>query len=619
MKEINEVIKKITPEDTKYLASRLPLSKKTKKDIITAVTSIGGLHALLGSLDTDTLRVCKTVYEHREGITFVDIQRELKLDLAVIEKACETLSRCLLIYVTKNRQMLTTKMDKAHGIVEIAGQIHLSEPKAITDRLHKNFLHLEAQKIDAAFEHLGQDKNARDLLKRIASAGCILTLGSALETISARTAEQVISNLIAANMVHLVHGIMPEFNSYLILNERAAPLAAQWASLDDPVRPRVKNRYFLVHNLLLAFDVISTFGLFLTKQLEFRKIDLKRIADAMIPLRDLNGMELSPEETAQLAMYLLSRMGCLKMNKDIAAVSLAEIRADIERPLAILKRALKAINDEGHIDPNFKPPFDLPSYDYCRTVVKLLTKMKETSYRYFQITVLTGILSEKDKSSFSEAIMSTVLEAERFDTAMNLLCIAGVVDIDEGKISLSDIGRGMAGLMLKTYAPDGPAEEKPVIYVNPDFTLLIPTHDVSSETLYRILSYTDITKNDIIINAAISRASVVKALKRGMSAKLLIETLASFAKNQMPQNLSFLLQEWSDRTVNVSISHAIVLKASHPSFLDELTAVIAIEGAVQRISPHHAIVRKEHLDDIVKFARRKDAVISLFSQIDEED
>ena len=155
--------------------------------------------------------------------------------------------------------------------------------------------------------------------------------------------------------------------------------------------------------------------------------------------------------------------------------------------------------------------------------------------------------------------------------------------------------------------------------INPDFTLIIPAHELASETLYHLLTHTDITKNDVIINAVISKSAIVRAQKRGMSLSRFLEALELYSKNELPQNLDFLLREWSNQTININISQHILLTSSHPEFIDELMLGITKEGIVERISPTYAMVKKDYIDEIIKVARKKDAVISLFNELEEED
>jgi hypothetical protein len=620
MKEISETIKRISAEDLKDLAVRLELKTKSKKDLMGTLLTVTGMDAILRNLDTNSLRVLKLVYAFPEGITFIQIHKELKIEIQSIEKIIGNLGRNLLIYVIKNRQMLNIKQDKAYGISEVAELLNLTDPRALMDRLHKNFLNLEMQKQVHDPHKTVRDRNIRELFEFMAESGCIITLDAAREKLPTRSVDRILSSLLHQNLIYVYHAYQPEFNTYLVLNEKISPyIAGIPDAMSVPKHVRVRNRYFLLNNLLNAFDVISTFGLFLTKQMEFRKIDIRRIADSMLPIRDIAGNELTSENLAQLSIFILNRLACLKLNKDIAGISLAELKDDLEQPLLLLNRVLKCTENPSTYDPSFAPPFDLPTYDFSKSIIKLLHKMNSVTYRYMMITMLTKSISERDERSYAGSIMYINDEMERIWTAINFLCIAGIIDLTADTITLSDIGRQLANHILKTHSAEYAEPIRKSIYINPDFTLVIPTQEINSDILYHLMSHTDIVKNDLILNAVITRSSVVRAQKRGMSLAVFLESLESNSKNDLPQNLDFLLREWSNQTIMVKISHVILMKTSHPEFIDELLLGLAKAGIVERISGTHAIVKKDYIDEIIKLARKKDTVISLFNEMEDEN
>jgi hypothetical protein len=367
MKEISEIIKKISAEALKELAAHLNLKTKSKKELLGTLLTPTGIDSVLRNFDTTSLRVLKAVYDSPDGITFAQIIKELKIEIHTVEKISDTLTRNLLIYVTKNRQMLNTKQDKAYGITEFGELLNLSDVQMLTDRLYKNFLHLEIQKQNQDYNKILKDREIKDFLKFMAESGCIVSLDTAKEKLPSRSIDKILTSLIQQNVLSLHHLYQPEFNSYLLLNEKISPSVAAFHDREDTRKHlNVRNRYFLLNNLLHAYDIISTFGLFLTKQMEFRKIDIRRISDSMLPLKDIRGKDLPPEELAQLSMFFLNRMKCLKLNKVIAGISLADLQKDIEQPLALLKRVLKCVDDPPAYDSFFRPPFEMPQNEFSR-------------------------------------------------------------------------------------------------------------------------------------------------------------------------------------------------------------------------------------------------------------
>jgi hypothetical protein len=98
-----------------------------------------------------------------------------------------------------------------------------------------------------------------------------------------------------------------------------------------------------------------------------------------------------------------------------------------------------------------------------------------------------------------------------------------------------------------------------------------------------------------------------------------LAVLQRYARNEIPQNMSFLLAEWAQQTVQLSISEVMVLHSSHPSLIDELAFAELPDGVLQKISPNHAIVDRRHLDTLLRILHKKDAVLSLFEDDGDAD
>jgi len=194
----------------------------------------------------------------------------------------------------------------------------------------------------------------------------------------------------------------------------------------------------------------------------------------------------------------------------------------------------------------------------------------------------------------------------------------GVIDIHNGSLTLSDIGEEVFQSRTKTPREADTAVQKKAIYINPDFTMVIPLEEIESKSLYHLLAYVHILKHDVIMHVQIGKESIVKAKKRGMQLKKFLEILSALSKNEIPQNMKFLLNEWSRQTVELAVSSVILLKTSHPNFIDELIIGKMKHCVIDRISDTCAIIQKDCIDDIIKTGRKKDAVITLFADDDIE-
>ena len=78
MKTITETISKISNDDIKDLTHSLKIKSKSEKNISSALQNINGLNNLLSTLNADEIMFLRIVYSFKDGITFGQIEKELK-------------------------------------------------------------------------------------------------------------------------------------------------------------------------------------------------------------------------------------------------------------------------------------------------------------------------------------------------------------------------------------------------------------------------------------------------------------------------------------------------------------------------------------------------------------
>ncbi|MCU0847016.1 MAG: helicase-associated domain-containing protein [Spirochaetes bacterium] len=619
MKDLSEAISKLQPPEAKELSEKLKAKGTSQKDITTEMLTVTGMHRLLSSLSRDEFRVLQVVYGGGNGKTLGEIEKELKIGVPAIAAISKNLSKHSMVFAIKNRQLLNNKMDKIYAITELTGMINFVGQETIASRI-KRLTHLIPERMPGLQTKPAARNKKTDILAQILTSGCILSL-SELETHFTREdLDKNLPQMSENGLINLYHCYDPVYACYLTIGEGIDSESLGNAINGHPATGiNVHNRFFMLLCLLYAYDTISTYGLFLTKQFEFRKIDKRKIEESMTRIFDSVGSEVSPETTAQLALYVLNRMNCLRLNKDVATISLLKIEKELDQPPRLLVKTLKSLNTQNPDQKHFDPPFAIPSFEMIHSMIKILSKTGPTHQDFLKMMVVTELISFNENKQIEAAINHSRSETSKYREAINLLCMMGIIEIKNGLTVLSDIGLEISSFILRAHYETAEPESKKSIYINPDFTLIIPVNEVSSSDLYNLLTHTDIIKNDFVLHALISKASIVKARKRGMSFKKFLDTLKDHSKNELPQNLSFLLTEWSNQTINMDISYSILLKTSHPAFLDEISYGKMKNSIVERISEHYAIIKKEHIDEIVKAARKKDAVISLFTSFESED
>ena len=626
MKPIESIINKISEKELKGLAKILKIKKISVKEVLKSLTSYSGFELLLDKLDENELKLLKLIYKTKKPITFGEIEKKLNFENDLSETISNSLSKKLLLHSIKNRQLLNKKFDKIFPIQEISAIANFTNNGSLQEHLNKLKIALKNQSAPSSLSL--KDQNQLNFLAYLINIGGIISFKEAQKEKSFNLSDEVLTEMIDKELIILCQNIDDLRISYLILNPKnvLAILKVVNRQKKSQKISYVNNNYCLLTNMLKTFDVISTFGLFLTKKTSFRIVDLNRIYEVMINLQTIEGNLFPVETTADLSLFLLKKIECLRIYRDTANVNLKKIKNNLSKPEVITKKILevfKIFNEKKSLHPALAEPFPIPTFEDMISFIEYLHQIKKISYERLKIIVILKSLVQVDKKNLTEQINRKAKEIEERDNLLNFLCLLGIIKNENNVIKLTDIGESIVELILNLKSKSSPKKEiDKNIYINPDFTIFIPRRDVPSAVLYHLLFYSDLKKDDLLIQSIVSEESIAKAHRRGGDLSDFQQTLEKFVKNEIPQNFKFLLKEWSKHTISLEIFHTILLKVNQPDFLDELvynkTKKIS-SGIIERLTPNYAIIKNSYIDAITKFARDKRAMISLFENLSSAD
>jgi len=615
MKTIDDILKRIQPEKQKELANILNIKTSSEAKIREAMLNFFTLYRIISSFNRDEISIFKVLYTGNDGISFGEIQKILGFEIDVIERSVFKISELMLVYVIKNRQMLSKKMDRIHCIQEVSDIFKITESTEVIDYLNRTAEILISENESEPDEILKDDKSL-EIVQSIVERGCIIQSGNLIDLYPSKDHEKKINEMIEKGYLQIFNIINDKPYVYIGLNENVLIQAASLyrkKCLPDTIN--VTNNFKAATNIIKAYDVISSSGLFLTKQSKFRKIDLKKISETMLEVSLADGTIIADEERAFIAMQMLNLLKCLRLDRDIGIISIKNISEKIEDPVLIIKNVLLKIQDGIKPGDEFKGEFVIPHYPGIKSILSILPGVKSINYDYLKlifITLCTGSHFKKLENDLENFITSS---EELFEQSLNFMTVCGLCETLNGKIILSEPGKKINALLMgKKHHKE--LEIKKCIYISPDFTLMIPYRDIDPVSLYTIMAFTEIQKEDVVIEAAITKISIINAKKRGMSVEKFITTLKKYAKNEIPQNLEFLLNDWTKQTISINISRPILLHASHGSFIDEILYSSSSKTIMTRISENYAILDKDSIDIVVKFSKKFDAVITIFEEND---
>jgi hypothetical protein len=617
MKKLSEAVERLTTVEAAELSRILHvdgLSGDRSAALGELMRTYGGVHALLGDLSRDELLLLHAALRMPDGITYGDAEKALKLDAAAIERHSVALARRVLAYVLKNRQRLHNKLDKVHIYQEIRDLVFPVEPDELNEHFTAARTSLREPAADEARPARTHGTDEERLLEMLFLHGGVISIEEAARALSVDALEKALGAIRERGAACVRHVFSVPFQTLIMLAPDQFPaLAARGITPSAPPAHRVHNHYNFLLNILSTFDTVSSFGLFYTKQREFRKVDWKRLCDAMMRLDEPSGEDFTSHRTAELCLDVLHRMKCASLTRDAVVISLKGIEKELDSPQKLLLRILRSLDSPAPDDAPVTASFQMPGLAAVKALLEIISDMG---------SVMSGmLLADFVLGALASPTENRVTLIERRDRAiaqclgsLRLMCICGAIEIRGAHISLSDIGIELASRLTRVKKAPEPAAEPDCrkVYINPDFTMIIPKDELSSEAGYHLIARAEIVRDDVIVHTRLSRASIVRANKRGMSPDAFLATLERCSKNEIPQNLHFVLNEWEHQTIRLKILNATLIHSSHASLLDELENNEQLAGGFERIAPAYAIIDRKHLDSIIKVAQKRDAVITLF-------
>ena len=180
MKTIDDILKRIQPENLKKLTNVLNARTLVKSKIKDAMLNFSGMNKIISSLNRNELSILKLLYSGNDDISFGEIQKALSIDLDEIEKCVYNMSELMLAYIIKNRQMLNKKMDRVHCIEEITKIFKINESGDVAEYLNKAS-ELLISNNNAKHEDKIEDESYIKIIRAITDRGAIIQAENLIE------------------------------------------------------------------------------------------------------------------------------------------------------------------------------------------------------------------------------------------------------------------------------------------------------------------------------------------------------------------------------------------------------------------------------------------------------
>jgi hypothetical protein len=592
MDKLTEELDSLSSDDLAVLRTILEVSSSSGKAALAkAMCTYGGIDKIFSRLSTNEIRASHLLSKAPVGLTFAELSKELECETDEVERISKSLHSKALVYILKNRKHLNNRLDKVY--IQPALLQFLSFVK--DDEFVKSISALSESLADKNGKTVEIPKKAQQIMTYLVETGGVATYKAIIAT-GIADPDTLLTELIEKDLVSVFHAPTAPFATLIVVTQKgffSSTLKAETAQ-----KTSINNRYYLLNNILITYDIVTSRGLYLTQQHEFRKTDFKRVSDALIPMHDQRGLSIDPDDSARFALHILSRMGALSLKKEAVQIDITPLEKIISDPVKFASTAARSSVKKHPDDPLFQSPFSVPSLEEIEAIIDFINDNPGTEFTRLRMSFILGRII-KSPALLRTSADAKSLPGEKFAAALRYAFLYGIISLENGIYSVRPVH-------------DEEKEKIPSAYINPDYTVMVAPEEIPGEVLYKILSCSEMKLNDVVMQCKITRESILSAHKRRMIPDKIITEFEPYLKNGIPQNLHFMVKEWISQSLEVSIREVLVLKTNHASFIDDLLAGTLKSAVIERISPTHAIVKRDSIDDIVRAATKHSAIISLF-------
>lgn len=577
-------------------------------------------------------------------LTLGEIARKISMPPVNAEMELGVLKRYFLLYQRKNRERLTNNLDRYHHYPESGSLVRMDTNEKgqkfklnLSQILDKDNLPAawkkvlsnqtvaragEAENIERILDTLNDQEKA--LLLECFLQGGILEISRAREFLQSKKAKW-------EAIVRKMHELCLLVDDYYI-DERFIRLLTMPADLfqhlqENPILPnpskgtkrrqesRIQNDLDFYINLKKMIVYISRKGLNLAKSGKIKQVDLKETASRL--LRPDISLFLEKSEIYQIELLLpvMRLLDIVRVKRDDVV-----LRNDFDSVLTedlfgLMKRVIAEIGEsrnrvvryEDVFESLYVPFFQKAVFDEC---VELISKRK----RVVNTVIMAEMIREKLVLSkkFRIKDFQTELTELRKElvSALFFLQLLGlvVVEYPDRWIEISDLG-----LYYFKNKPLDRKDEKGGIIINPDLSVIAIPEQISLRGLSLLKIFSELKSFDNVYTFQITRESFQDGLLLKANPEEFVSFLENASRGELPQNLTFSIDDWSRNFPLVTITdECVVLQTEDPNHMELLLGQISGKKIVlQEISPTTILIDSEKIYDTIIYAEKLNLIVKL--------
>ncbi len=654
---LTEELNKLEAEQLKRIAEiwGLPKIPVEKRAIINtlhkAATDEYFLKGVLEKLTPLQVKIYSVIVASKTVLTLGEISRKLHIQPINAEKELVVLKNLMLVYQMKNRERITNNLDKYYPFERIR-EIVCIDVNARGEKFHISLKReLEIGNLESYdpkyIESLGAGANRKTI-----AAAAIKSEHFAAQIKSLSEGEQVLideafsnGGIIEINAARIVldeqklkpettlrklhgHGLLRDI---YFIDERYVRVIVLPIELFDylkrePIFPKLKgikqaqqrtvnNELDFVLNLKKLLLFISNRGLTLSQSEKLKQADMKRSESGLVEM----DMNLFPEKSQvhkiEIILPFLKLFDLVDMKGENVVLRDSYEEFLSRDPLGLITELvdMTAMAAEKRMVGNeVFLPIEIPFYhrtvlEKCVEIVKknegIYTKVLISDLIREWVILSPGFSVRNFKNLFIEH-KSNILSALFYMHLFGML----MVEYPHRLIRLSELGKHyFFQRELKTEDLQG------AIIINADASIVAMPEKLSLAGLHLLKSFATLKDFDRVYTFQITKESLQEGLLLGNNIDQIQDFLAHVSKNRIPQNLSYLISEWSETLPIVTIEEDVVLLETNDARLAELL-VGQLKGKKvikKELSDTAMIIYKSKISDVMEVAEKHEMIVKL--------
>ena len=660
---LQEELGKLTNEELANIAEIwgiIPASKKTalsssfKKNTIAlflkSVTDEYYLKGILEKLTPVQVQIYSIIVSSKTILTLGEISRKIRMQPINIEKELLVLKHLMLVYLRKNRERLTNNLDKYYPYDEIKNIISVSSHKdgeKFRISIRKN-IEIEYEPLSKKYRSFFPENITNKEIALLAiDSKCILKCikelsekeiilldeifinGGLLEINTARVLidehkldqEKILRKLHELNLAKDIYFVEDRFVRVLILPIEifeyleTNPLFPKKEGVTELQEKNVCNEFDFVLNMKKLLLFTSKKGLTLAQSSKVKQVDLKKSEDSLIMI----DVRLFPEKSQVHQLEIILPFLKLFDLIDIKGENIV-LKSGLETflkkdPLVLTKEIIektyqaaeKRLTGQEVFHPTDIAFFKKEIFESCIEIIKT---NKNSYLKVIMARVIRDTVVLVPTFRLADLRNFYLQQRNLFMSALFYMHFFGILKIEYPKrlLNFSEIG-----LFLFENIPFTEKINNKGLYINPDGSITALPDKLSIFDLHLLKSFSILTESDQVLTFKITKESVQEGILLGYSAVDFNNFLEANTKNKIPQNILFLIAEWTDKLPIVTIEESVVLlETANEKMKNDLLAQVKKQKINFRdISETAMVIPKNSITEVMNIAEKLEMIVKL--------